>query len=56
MKIVDVLTEFEFKTSVWLCILYVVINVIGLIISLGVSWVSKTTSNCVDIYIKNTIV
>ena len=52
MKIVDVLTEFESKTSVWLCILYVVINVIGLIISLGVSWVSKTTSNCVDIYIK----
>lgn len=52
MKIVDALTEFEFKTSIWLCVLYVAINVIGLIISLGVSWVSKTTSNCVDIYIK----
>ena len=52
MKIVDALTKLDFKTGALLCILYVVINMIALVISFGVSWVSKTTSNRVDIYIK----
>jgi len=55
MKIVDALTKLEFKTGVVLCLLYVLINVIGLIVNYCISLVSKIVSNSVDIYIKSNL-